>query len=704
MDEKKGTEDQQKNTVKSARALGKEKGHVNRTVFSAKNHDSFFNRVRPKQLLANVGITGQLLIPFAIIVILVGVIAGAASYLVGSKMTRDRLAETSLAELNATDKSFDTFFEDAQSVVGQFSGSTMLKHPEKNKNWIAQSFQNVLDANTKYQALTYGAADKTIIRAPLYFFGAGYDPTKDSWYRSGAANAGEVAWTDPYVDSVTKQPVVSITQAVMDNKQVKGVVKIDLTIQSLVRQVNDIKFGRNGYAVLLDKDGHTIAGRDGGLKGIAGTRFYKRLSGSSGSLYAKIGGKEKHIFYERNKTTGWILVGIIDESEIAGQAHLIALPSIIGFVLMLLSTILVIHYLIRKMVYRLNRIKRAAKKVENGNLRVLIPVTGHDELADLARSLNEMAKANRESFGKLSSVAEKVAAASQSLVASAEENVASANEISATVTQIASGASDQSSSLDKAQASVNSLAEAARKMDDQSKNMLDGAGRMSDTSINGAKIVKHLSQQSQASAETTGTIIRAVKHMQQHAKSINQVIDVLDSIARRTNLLSLNASIEAAHAGEEGKGFAVVASEIRKLAQQTNRSLQEVTETIHQMTEETAQAVELCERTSKMTREQTAAVEETGRGFKQIGTTIESNVRDIRSIAEAIRRIQTHIDQINRGTQSIAATSEETAASTEEVSASVQEQTAAMEELNKLAGDLDRQAQLMHEAMEHYKL
>lgn len=656
---------------------------------------------------ANTNIRRQLLVPLITFVVFVGIIGGLVSYLIGARMTTNQLVQSTGEQLKAINSEFETYFGDAQSVVRQFTASKLLNDANKNEDLLNQSFQNVLSSNTKYQAITYANENKKAIRAPLFFFRDNYDPTKEPWYQDGAKGKGKSIWTDPYTDVVTKQSVVSVTQAVMDQGQVKGVVKLDLFMLSITNQIRNSKIGQSGYAALLDQSGHYIATpKNIKAKSAADQDFYKKMKkmGNSGHFYAKIDGKNKLINFQRNKTTGWTLIGVIDKSEISHQANLVVLPSAITIVLIIVFAILITSYLLRKVIIRLRSVQRAAKRVEQGDLTVGIPVQGNDEIAELTKSINQMARVNREAFKKMTGVTQQIAGASQTLVASAEENVASTNEISATVTQIAAGASNQASALDANQTAIRSLIEQAKTMDRKSKEVLDGASDMSTTSKGGKAKMQHLSEQSKASAETTGQIIHAVTTLQKHAANVHKVIDVLDGIARRTNLLSLNASIEAAHAGESGKGFAVVAGEIRKLAQQTNHSLSEVTDTIRSMTKETAHAVELCEQTSTMIRSQQEAVAETNNAFARIEETIKQNIAGVQKMAESIQKIQEHIEEIGKGSQSIAATSEETAASTEEVSASVEEQTAAMEELNKLAGDLDQQAQLMKQAIDRYKI
>ncbi|SFG72614.1 methyl-accepting chemotaxis protein [Sporolactobacillus nakayamae] len=658
--------------------------------------------------LSTMSLRKQLLIPIVSIIAIVGIIGGLFSYLYGARQTTDQLTQSTMAQLKATNQTFDTYFDDAQSVARQFTMSKTLGNVQKNKDEIQLSFQNVLSSNTKYQAISYASADKDIVRAPLYFFPRGYDPTTEGWYKAGTAANGKSVWTDPYNDKVTKQNVVSVAQAVVDEGKVKGVVKMDLFIQSIINQVSAAKLGETGYATLLDSKGTYIASPKKSQlgKSVSGQEFYKKMRGmgNSGNFYAKIDGSQKLVSFFKNKTSGWTLMGIIDKSEISKQANLITLPSVVTLIIIIAVAILLTSYILGRMIARLRKLQEAAGRIEKGDLTVKIPAEGNDELSQLTKSVNQMAQTNREAFKKMIDVSHQIIGASQTLVASAEENVASANEISATVTEIAAGASNQSKSIDDSQTSLQDLLKQVNRIDDRSKEVLNGAYRMTEFARGGLDKMDHLSVQSKTSADTTHRIISTVLKLEEHAKRVHKIIDVLDGIARRTNLLSLNASIEAAHAGEQGKGFAVVAGEIRKLAQQTNQSLKEVTDMVQSMNEEIQQAVAYCEQTNDTLKGQDAAVAESNDAFKEIQKTIERNVTGMKTIADAIINTNQQIEQITQGAQTIAATSEETAASTEEMSASVQEQTASMDELNKLAGDLDQQAQMMQEEIKRFKI
>lgn len=666
-------------------------------------------RFKPGRLLLNAGIARQLIVPFVTTILVVGVIGVSISYYYGSKLTREQLTQSTLAQLRDVNANFETYFSDAESVVRQFTESEKIKNGAWNEKEIRSAFQDVISTNKKYEAMMLATTNKQAVRAPLYYFEPDYDPTREDWYKLAANGAGKSVWTNPYVDTVRKENVVSVAQAVTSSRNVvRGAVKLDLFLSTLTSQVKNSKFGKSGYAVLLDPEGTYIAAPENGLigKNISDQSFYRTMEkkGKSGMFSAEIDGTEKLICFVTNETTGWRLLGVIDASEFSGQANLIALPSIVTVAVILIVAILLTVYLIRRITSRIGRLQEAAGRVASGDLTVAIPVEGKDELAGLTAAINRMSEANRAAFIQINAVSQKIADASQTLVASSEENTASANEISATVNQIAVGAADQTKALDENQSALQTLVEETARMDSASRELLNRAKEMTDTSHAGNEAMEHLHEQSSVSEETTGQIVRKVKMLEQQAEQASQVIDVIGSISRKTNLLSLNASIEAAHAGEQGKGFAVVAREIRQLAGQTRRSTEKVTEHVNAMNEEMAAAVQMAEETRSAMEAQNQAVEQTRQAFREIERAIATNVEGIRSIVSSIGHARADIDRINKGSETIASTSEETAASTEEVSASVEEQTAAMEELNKLATDLDEQVRVMEKAIGRFKI
>lgn len=202
----------------------------------------------------------------------------------------------------------------------------------------------------------------------------------------------------------------------------------------------------------------------------------------------------------------------------------------------------------------------------------------------------------------------------------------------------------------------------------------------------------------------TDSMIRTINQLAEYSKSIGKIINLLGSISEQTKLLALNASIEAAKAGEAGRGFAVVASEIRKLADMSKESTREVDEIIKKIINQTKEAQEIAGKVEFVINNQNTAVETVTGAFGKIKSAVEELFEKIEDINKLILSIDNEKTAIIESIENISAISQETAASTQEVSASTEEQLAAIEELKAMIERLNILAQDLYQAMQVFRV
>lgn len=388
---------------------------------------------------------------------------------------------------------------------------------------------------------------------------------------------------------------------------------------------------------------------------------------------------------------------------ICGSKELV-LPAAILLVLTLIVNWLGLTYIFNSYNKRIHAIKLVVEKAENGDLNGHCEIRGRDELAVLAHGVNSMISMNRKMLEHISRVSDKVGDAAQSLVSSVEEHTASSNEIGSTMSEIAAGASDQAGLMAKNKEAADAFDQHMEGIAEHTDLMKEGAEALAKASEGNQHSVVQLRDHSERTISATADIIDAISSLDGRSKNVGRIIETISDIAGQTNLLALNAAIEAARAGEQGKGFAVVADEVRKLSEQTDRALNEVSELIIGIQKDTASTVSFAGNTSKVLEEQFVVVADFEKNAGLIAGAVAENNERIAGIVTSIREMVEQNKRIKDNMNGMMEISEQTAAGTEEVTASIEEQTAGMEQLSHLASDLEDDASDLRRQLAGYKL
>ncbi|MGE7877764.1 methyl-accepting chemotaxis protein [Peribacillus muralis] len=647
----------------------------------------------------------QILIPFLALIMISGLAISYMSYKNSIELTTDELTGTTEEQVRSMNASFEIFFKKTEDQLDRISNYPSMVIYEKKPESIIDEFSHTQSSNSEINGLYLGTQKegKTVI-FPKAELPDDFDPRQREWYQSALKKKNETIWTEPYTDQATNTLVITAARAIYDGDRVIGVLGVDISIDTLVKMVNQTKFGETGYSVLLDNKGAFVTHPDKEKiqQEISKESIFKKMKNESGSMIEDYEGKKRIIGYATNPTTGWRIAGLMDENEVIVRSSPMIKDNIITLLVVFTITALSAIFITRSLTNPIKKLQESIRKMAGGDFTAKNSISRTDEIGQLAEDTNMMARNMSKMLGKVNTLSDKVSDSSMTLVASAEENSAAANEVALTMEQIASGAIDQIEVGQNNENAVKLLADKINDLDAETSKMALESNNMFKASESGITQVQDLKQQFNETALISNKMSTAVKSLDARSRDISAIVKTISGIAGQTNLLALNAAIEAARAGEHGKGFAVVADEVKKLAEQTEHSLKEISEIIQAMQADTSNTVHLIDQVNQKIHHQDTSVTDTEYAFSHIATIIGNTFSNFDEIKTMMNDMVSEVTRMAGNAEQLNSISQEAAAGTEEVSASIEQTNASMEQLNALASDLDTLSQEMHKEIRKF--
>lgn len=382
------------------------------------------------------------------------------------------------------------------------------------------------------------------------------------------------------------------------------------------------------------------------------------------------------------------------------------------FVLMLVLMILAIIAAVmtslifaRVLTAPITRVNAATKRLASGDLTIeSLDVRTNDEVGALTTSFNQMVENLRGLVQTVSESSEHVASSSEQLMASSDQTSKATEQITSSIQEVASGSrmqedyiDDNKRALEEMSAGVTRVAEATHAVAEQS----DHATQIVHDGQHAIDQV--ITQMKQISTSTNDTAQR-IHSLNARSTAIADIVSVITDISDQTNLLALNAAIEAARAGEHGKGFAVVADEVRHLAEQSKQSADDIAKLISEIQTDTKQAVVAMTRGSEDVSAGMNAVSEAGTGFTKINEAIVDISGQIMDITAVAQQMSASSTQIVNAMQQIATLSQQASGNSESVAAASEEQLASMQEVTAAAESLSERAEALLEEIRFFKI
>ena len=496
----------------------------------------------------------------------------------------------------------------------------------------------------RFQIAYAGLSDGRFLQGVDLPVPEGYDPRTRDWYKV-PMSTGKTVVTEPYVDVATNDLVVTIASP-FNTSGYSGVIGADLNLNTLINDVVSIE-QPGVYAFLVDGRGKIVAHRDRNLtlKSVANVspnlsaNKIKSLSQEPGFEEISIDGAESLLSAKKVPHTDWYFTVVIDKTQsFASYRSLLRQSAIFGLI-QLAVIAFVAMFIIKKALAPLTMLSSAMEALSkgDGDLTQRISVNSKDEIGTLAHHVNAF-------IAKLQEIVRDIADSSSQLNEQSEVSTNVARQTSDGLTVQLHEISQIATAVHEMSATAEEVANNAQMTADSAISSTENCEQGKQVIIRNQDSITNLAQQ----VENASGIIQ---ELEKNALDIHAILSTISDIAEQTNLLALNAAIEAARAGEQGRGFAVVADEVRVLSQRTHSSTDEIREMIETLQKNSVSAVESMQRSQDLA---------------------QSSVDDANNATTALEEIASSIQQISDMASHISNAASEQRTVTGEVSKNIQ--------------------------------
>ncbi|MED3655150.1 MULTISPECIES: methyl-accepting chemotaxis protein [Heyndrickxia] len=377
---------------------------------------------------------------------------------------------------------------------------------------------------------------------------------------------------------------------------------------------------------------------------------------------------------------------------------LVILISAISIIVLIL-----IGLFITKMIVKpTNHIAKLLSKAENGDFTVKGTYQSKDEIGKLTASFNNMISGLQGIIKTVRDTSQQVAAASEELTASADQTTAATEHVATAIQEIASGAEQSSAKIEENSNSLNEILHGVTRIAESSTNVSELSRETSTEAEEGGNSVEGTLSQMKFIHESVNNLNEVIQTLSNRSYEIGKILDVISGISDQTNLLALNAAIEAARAGEHGKGFAVVADEVKKLAEQSQTSTQSIANIINSIQMDIKNSLEMMNEVTNNAEQGVTVTIETSQKFKAIIDQTKNIAPQIEEITATVQQISASVEEVSTSAKEVSMHSQENASSSEEVAASTEQQLASMEEINSSARALASTAEELKELVNKF--
>lgn len=538
----------------------------------------------------------------------------------------------------------------------------------------------------------------------------------EKWYKEIIESKQDNVFTAPEKDKDGRL-LMTIASLIKDNAGNKvGYAITNINLNAVCSEVQGLRLGDNGYSILVDNDGTYLYNPDsskilnGNIKEES-DRSYQLISNkilASNAAFTRFeldNGDEMLCISCPVIGTRWFMATIAYESElmepVSNALTIMMTVSLVLLAIIFAGIVVAVNHITKPlgtMMMVMRRLSEGDFSKQENNIK------SNDELGRLAIALDNMRDEVAQVLNKVKYSAENLNSAVEHMSVTTNQSAQVSNQIAMSITDVAESSMKELDAVNSTNEEIDKFKSNVDNMSDVVQNAVEKGRKTSDVAADGGVKLKKAIEQIQRIEAATARSTKVVDSLGEQSMEIGKIVKTISEIAEQTNLLALNAAIEAARAGEAGRGFAVVADEVRKLAISSQEAAMDISNIITEIQSNTKLAVQEIESGNKEVVAGTKSIESTEEAFGSIISMVQDVSAQLENIAKAVSEMANSGNVIAKNISTVRESSKKNAEEAENVSAASEEQSAAVNGLSDASSKLADLAAELSSNVDKFKL
>ncbi|MGF9644437.1 methyl-accepting chemotaxis protein [Paenibacillus sp. MABNS29] len=580
-----------------------------------------------------------------------------------------------------------------------------------NQETLQKKLDVIVKAHPELDAALLGNEKGQYIRSPKKQE-SDYDPRERKWYKNAMLEKGKVFVGVPVASVTTGNLVVNISGTLEDGE---GAVALALNLDKMSESLQSVKIGERGGLIIVDSEHKVVSG--------TGTAFNKTGKKAADAIEGlpevattvendtpsmsqiQFMNRDMLAFTLKDPLTGWSIVALSDLEDYSDAAQPILKQSLIVIVISILAAAIIIVLMVRSFLIPLRKLQAGTRIVRDGNLTERVNLSSKDEFGELAQNFDQMTHSLHTMVSEVNQTSSRLASSSLIIKESTEQTTESVQHVAETVMESAENAATSAEASEQTANAVEEMAKGVSTIAESASSIVDSAGQTEHDVAQGSQMISSVRTQMDRILKAVSQTASLMDELSQLSDDAKQMNTAIAAIAKQTNLLSLNASIEASRAGEAGRGFAVVAIEVRKLSEQSKESADSISQIITQMLDLIQRSTATMNGNVRNQVGEGMRISQDAEGaFTNIERSTSHIVEQIQSVSAAAEQISASTEEVSATVTHLASLSRNSADSSQTTSAAAQEQMAAMEEISSSSQELSNMAQDLQQLVKRFKI